>query len=347
MSASSEGLYRAIFEASPDGVVVVDDTGVIVDLNLQAEELFGYARAELLGQPVEVLVPEGVREAHRARRKAYARDAHARPMGIGLDLKARRRGGGEVPVEISLSPLPTAEGTLVIATVRDMTQRNRLRDFGAGALRASEEERQRIARELHDDTAQRLSALLVQLEVLQRSASDDSWRKRLDGFRAELKEAAEGVRRIARGLRPPELEDAGVVAALRSHLRGVRESGALRVEVDLDPVDHLLGADAKLVLYRIVQEAVSNAVRHSGAGIVAVRLTREGSDVVALVEDDGSGFRPDDPAADGGGLGLLGMHERAATVDGGVAVESRPGHGTVVRVRIPAERADRADGNAN
>ena len=145
--------YDAVFRASPDGIVVVDETGRIRDVNPMAEQLFGYSRAELVGEEIETLVPGRVRGVHTANRLRYMTSPTARPMGIGMELAALRRDGSEIPVEISLSPLDTAQGVLVIATVRDVTQRRQLRDFGAAALRASEAERKHIARELHDDTA--------------------------------------------------------------------------------------------------------------------------------------------------------------------------------------------------
>lgn len=335
---SSDELYRAIFESAPDAVVVVDTDGEIQAVNEAAETLFGYARAELVGRPVEVLVPEPYREHHTAYRREYTDEPHPRPMGLGLDLLARHKDGTQIPVEISLNHLPRAAENLVIATIRDVTQRKRLREFGAASLRASEEERQRIARELHDDTAQRLATLLVRLRILERSGDDSDWRTMVGNVRDELKECAEGVRRIARGLRPPELEDAGVVAALRSHVRTVSESAGVRIDFESDPVDPVLSADTKLVLYRVVQEAISNAVRHSGADEVSIRVRRNRSRVEAVVEDDGTGFDPDRvKAGDSSGLGLIGMQERAAMAGGGLEVRSRPGEGTRVRVRLPME----------
>jgi signal transduction histidine kinase len=243
-------------------------------------------------------------------------------------------------VEISLSPLRLEEGgLLVIATVRDVTQRQRLRDFSAGALRASEEERQRIARELHDDPAQRLAALLVRLRLLGRAANEVEREEQVRDLRRDLEAAADSVRRIARGLRPPELEDAGVVMALRAHARSVEEGTDLELDLDLEPVDHLLTPDAKLVLYRVVQEALSNVVRHSGAAAARVEVRREGDRVVAVVQDEGSGFHVASAQRDGRRLGLIGMQERAMMVGGAVEIESSPGQGTRIRVEIPADFA--------
>src|SRR5437764_1007645 len=119
----SEARMGAILDATPDATVIVDGDGRIVRVNAQAERLFGYAREEVLGRPVELLLPERFRHAHVRHRASYLAAPHPRPMGANLDLYARRRDGSEVPVEISLSPLETAEGTLVISGMRDVTVR--------------------------------------------------------------------------------------------------------------------------------------------------------------------------------------------------------------------------------
>jgi PAS domain S-box-containing protein len=339
-SAFSAERYRAIFEASPDGVLVIDERGVIREVNAAAEEIFGYAPNELVGMHVDLLVPATVRAAHESHRRRYMADPHPRPMGIGMELRGLRRNGSEFPVEISLSPLVSSEApALVIATVRDVTQRKRLRDFSAGALRASEDERRRIARELHDDTAQRLASLLVQLRLLERAPAEERAR-RLEELREQMVEAADSVRQIARALRPPELEDSGVALALMAHARGLQERTGLEVELEIEPVDHVLARDAQLVLYRIVQEALSNVLRHSGVSSARVVVRRDGAHVQALVEDLGRGFEPGRPEGGSGGLGVLGMQERATMVGGEVRVESGPGQGTRVHVKIPVAHAD-------
>jgi len=130
--------YRAVFETAPDGIMVVSGDGVVRDLNPAVEGLFGYAREEVLGEPVEMLLPRAFREAHVEHRRRYQRNPHARPMGAGMELVARRKDGGEFPVEVSLSPWAHDGHDCVICMVRDVTERKRMRDFSEGALRSVE-----------------------------------------------------------------------------------------------------------------------------------------------------------------------------------------------------------------
>lgn len=331
----SEAGYRRVFEASPDGIVIVDRRGTIREANPRAIEMFGYPREELLGREVELLVPDSSRPVHRRERDRYVDDPEPRPMGAGRELEGRHRDGTVFPVEISLSPVRTDSGEMIIATVRDLRRRERLRDFGADALSAAEEERQRIARELHDDTAQRLSALLVRIRAEVR-ASEGEPPEVLEEIRSELLEITEGVRRIARGLRPPALQDAGLAAALQSHVRAVADGAPVDVELTVNRVDGILDQDAKLALYRIAQEALSNALRHSGAGRVEIVVRERDGDAHLEVRDDGQGFDVRQvPEAEGRGLGILGMYERAHGVGGELEIESSPDRGTTVRAVLP------------
>lgn len=340
-AGSDEGIeavgYRAVFRAAPDGILLVDPEGRIRDLNPKAEELFRWDRDELIGERVEVLVPEGVRDVHARHRKRYGDDPKPRPMGIGMELRGRRKDGTEFPVEISLSPIHRGDDVFVIATVRDVTQRSRLRDFGAGALRATEEERRRIARELHDDVAQRVATVLLRLRLAERAESEAEGDEILGTARTELAECSEAIRRLARGLRPPALEDAGLATAVRSHVRDRLEGEELEAEVEVTGGrEGGFDRDLELVVYRVVQEALSNVVRHADADRVRVRVARSGDGIVAEVEDDGRGFElPGTIETLESGLGLIGMQERAHAVGGELEIDTAPGEGTRVRMTAP------------
>ncbi|MEX2468015.1 MAG: PAS domain S-box protein [Gemmatimonadota bacterium] len=337
--------YRAIFLAAPDGCLVVDAEGTIHEVNPKGVALFGWSREELLGRPVEVLVPDSLGDRHRGHRGDFMEHPRDRPMGAGLDLRGRRKDGTTFPVEISLSPWRRgAEGVRVICMVRDVTDHRRLRDFSAGALRATEDERRRIARELHDDTAQRLATLILRLRTLAHEEDAAVRATLLEEIRGEIVETAEDVKRISRGLRPPELEEVGLALALRAHVRTLRERLGFEVDAELDEVDHFLDLTGRLAIYRIVQEALSNARRHAGAQHTSLRLFTDDGHVVAEVSDDGCGFDPASRMQLDRGLGLVGMRERATMIGGRLSIESAPGAGTTVSTSVPFHSRKDDDG---
>lgn len=256
-----------------------------------------------------------------------------------LERTAERVQAGDLSARVEPSDLADAEMERVTTTFNTMLAsgdhyRQRLREVAARALNAQEEERKRIARELHDGTAQTLAALRVRLRIA-RSLEDGEARKQLlERISADLGEAAEELRRIAQGLRPPALDMLGLAPAIESYARGVGETAGVSVVLELQPVEGLLSPDAELALYRIVQEALSNVARHSGAATVRVWLEPGRLSVTARIEDDGRGFAVRAEMTNGG-LGLYGMQERAAYVGGSVEIESEPGRGARVRVTIP------------
>ena len=327
--------YRAVFDSLPDGILIVDNEGLIRDMNAQTEALFGYKREELLGEPVERLLPPGLAGVHRHHRERFVKRPHVRPMGAGLDLRGRRRDGTEFDVEISLSPWAGGKGPRVICSVRDITAVKRLRDFSDGAIRSVEDERRRIAQDLHDDTAQRLATFLLHLRLLGMQLGEAAPTETLADMREEIHDIAEGVKRVARGLRPPELEEVGLAAAIQAHARRLRESSGLDVSTALADVDQRLSLDARVAVYRMVQETLSNVMRHSGSSTASVTLALDDDVVTLVVEDHGNGFSRERRAGGSTGLGLIGLQERALMAGGEVDIDSRPGQGTRVVVRLP------------
>jgi two-component system sensor histidine kinase UhpB len=209
------------------------------------------------------------------------------------------------------------------------------RRAGSAALHAQEEERARVARDLHDEVNQSLTGLLLRLEAAREAAPPE-----LEGELAETKALANQAMRelltLARQLRPTALDDLGLAAAIGGQVeqlgRGDIETD-LSVEGDFSDLDD----DAQLVVYRVAQEALSNAARHSDAGKVLVKLRRgDVSGVVLEVTDDGRGFAFEQSER---GLGIAGMRERALMVGGQLTIESRPGRGTTVRLTVPGESA--------
>ncbi len=328
-----DGHYRAVFDAAPDAVLIVDDRGRIADANTMAATMFGYASDELRGKPIEVLVPESGREKHMNARHEYQDSPHTRPMGIGLELRGRHREGHEFPVEVSLSPFTQDGRTFVIASARDISERKRIRALRTAVIKAAEAERARIARELHDDTAQRLAAAIIHLRLSGRVRGAD--RDEMDAaLRKDLAEIAEGVRRIARGLRPPELEEVGLESAVASWSRTLTEDTSLRVRIEADAVDAELTDEERLVFYRVIQEALTNARRHSDAGAVTVTIASDDGRILTRVRDDGRGFDTETALAEANGLGLHGMIERATMIGAEIEIVSSPDQGTEVWMAV-------------
>jgi two-component system sensor histidine kinase UhpB len=205
------------------------------------------------------------------------------------------------------------------------------RRAGSAALQAQEQERARVARDLHDEVNQSLTGLLLRLEALRESAPPEL-EAELAATKALANQAMRELLSLARQLRPTALDDLGLAAAIAGQVEQLAQ-GEVDAEIVTEGDFSALGDDPQLVLYRVAQEALSNAARHSGAGCVQVRLRRlESGGVELTVSDDGRGFAFDEAE---GGLGLAGMRERALLIGADLTIESRPGRGTTVRLNVP------------
>ena len=333
--------YRAVFEASPDAMLIVDPGGLIRDLNPQALTMFGWSREEMEGSGVELLVPDASRGRHEQHRLHYAGEPRPRPMGQGLELQALRKDGTTFPVEISLSPGKLASGPEhVICTIRDISAWQRMRWLSRIRVAAAEDERRHLSRELHDEFLQFLVAFKIRGKLL----ADEQGREERQRAWAVIADAIRGVKRMIRGLRSSELEQQGLVSALASFFRDIRKVHGVTIHAslrlnwvadELDPV-------TVLALYRIVQEAVTNAATHAHVSEASVMLRSADGMIITEIRDEGSGFELPDPGLprDDGHIGLVGMRERAEAVGGSLTVETSPGRGTTVRAAVPMVAPD-------
>jgi signal transduction histidine kinase len=196
-------------------------------------------------------------------------------------------------------------------------------------------ERRRLARELHDETGQALTSILLGLRGIEETKSADEMRQRVLQLRELVVQTLQDVRRLAVELRPKALDDFGLVPALERLAETVAEQTGIDVHVEAALGDTRLSEETETALYRIVQEALTNVVKHAQAQTVSVVLTKQKHRVVALIEDDGRSFDPAETSDER--LGLLGMRERIALVGGRLSVEPRPGEGTTIAVEVPAE----------
>jgi two-component system, NarL family, sensor histidine kinase UhpB len=205
------------------------------------------------------------------------------------------------------------------------------RRAGSAALQAQEQERARVARDLHDEVNQSLTGLLLRLEAA-REAAPPELERELAETKTLANRAMGELLSLARQLRPTALDDLGLAAAIGGQVEQLSR-GEVETELNSEGDFADLGDDAQLVVYRVAQEALSNAARHSGAGRIAVDLRRrEDGGVTLTVADDGRGFAFDEAER---GLGIAGMRERALLVGGELTIESRPGHGTTVHLTVP------------
>jgi signal transduction histidine kinase len=208
------------------------------------------------------------------------------------------------------------------------------RDSVRRVVEAQELERARLARELHDETGQALTSILLGLKPLERTAESAEARTALESVRELVISTLQDVRRLAVELRPSALDDFGLVPAVERLTETFREQSGLRVDLETQLGEERLPSEAETTLYRVIQEALTNVVKHSAAKRVSILLQRKNSAVVAVVEDDGAGFDPSDTRADA--IGLSGMRERVSLAGGRLQVESSPGAGTTVVAEVPS-----------
>lgn len=297
--------------------------------------MFGWPHDEMVGESVEMLVPQALRDDHRRHRSLYSRHPASRPMGLGMELQAVDKDGVGFPVEVSLGPSVDQFGELVVVcVVRGLAQSEVLRRVGAARVLAAESERKRISRELHDDVKQSLTAIQLHLAALvEMTSNTDHVAEMVVDIQHDLDRCHEALDRVIRDLMPVELEGHSLEFALRILCRRAEEDGFV-VDRDIRLVGNVLNSERRLAVFRIVQEALNNARRHSGAGRAKVRYWRDDQRLCAEISDAGAGFSPDDLEAHLA-IGLGVMRERSQILGGRLTVTSGPGFGTSVLLEVP------------
>jgi two-component system, NarL family, sensor histidine kinase UhpB len=255
-----------------------------------------------------------------------------------LEKVAARVEAGDTSARVEDTPFADprlARVTLLLNQLLDrlVDERQKLRNVAAHAFRAQEAERTRLARELQEEAAQRLANLLLRLRIA-RTAGVLTDGDEYEHLRAEILDVLAYLRDYATGLFPPALRELGIGASLTALARTLSETSHLRVVARADDVSGLLTADQELALFRIVQEAAGNAVRHAAASNIEISLCVCGAEVRACVQDDGVGFSPERALEALPCLGIVGMQERALYADGSLSIESAPGRGTRVCIAL-------------
>jgi len=333
----SENLpLESLLASAPDGFLIVDGGGSILWANPMAERLFGYERGELTGKGVDQLVPDRLRSTHSADRGRFRSNPRVRPMGLGLDLLARKKDGTEFPVEISLSPVAGAETLLVTAIVRDVTQRKKLEEE-RGVLEIeleTERERDRIAMDLHDGILQDIYASALTLELAVADEEDERFANAPAVERAinQLHDVVRDIRSYIFNLRPRQFSG-NLADALTDLAREFHQNSQIDTSADISSRGAIELPKA-VALFAIAHESLSNIQRHAKAKHVTISLRFKDGSGHLRIEDDGVGFKASRNLSEQH-RGLRNMASRAQSIDAKLKIDSTPGKGTRLSVVFP------------
>jgi PAS domain S-box-containing protein len=347
--SESEMRLNSIIASAMDAIITVDESQHIVLFNAAAERIFGCSAREAVGSPLDWLLPERFRAVHAQHVRRFGESgATVRRMGGDLVLAGRRLDGEEFPIDASISQATVNGRKYFTVILRDITERQRVAD----ALRQSHEElralyesmhevreaeRSRIARELHDELAQSLTALKMDASWIatQKPEEHSKLVTRAERMKSVIDNTVAAVRRIAADLRPLDLDELGVIPALEELSSSLAERTGLAVAFKPQIDDLNLREPHATALYRMVQEALTNVARHANASSVTLDIRLTNDTLLVRVQDDGQGFKPDPGRKS---LGVLGIRERARTLGGEARIFSPKEGGTVVEIEIPLER---------
>lgn len=333
---------RVVLDMAPVAMWIVEGERVVY-ANRATVDLFGVPdAASLCGQSIHALLraePPGALQAHLAHDEV----APSRPTVLTGTIA--RLDGGLRQVEIATTALPDHGRTVLQMAITDVTQRSaqaleqsrhrlELRRLAASVVEAREEERRRIARELHDELGQRLSALKMEIASLGSRGTQGMPSCRFDGMLEMVDDTVAALRRIAADLRPLMLDDLGLSSAIEWLARDAARRMDIEVTVHQPGEDPPLAPGADIALYRMVQEALTNVGRHAHATDVRITLRQEGNELVLVVHDNGRGF-PERAVGQDGRFGLLGIRERAIMLGGRLEIDNPPGGGGRITVRAP------------
>ena len=350
---TAQARLAGIIDSAMDAIITVDEDQRIILFNTTAEALFGCPQAEALGTPLSRFIPDRLRAAHRQHIRGFGEaGVSSRRMASQRIVTGLRRDNGEFPIDASISQVELDGRKYYTVIVRDVTERLRaeealrrskeeLHEIATVGATAREQEKSRIARELHDELAQSLTALRMDVEWLKSHgvAPEGPSAKKLTAMETMLERTIKATRRISADLRPLMLDDLGLVPAAQWLVENFRERHGIECGITITPPDLELVDPHATAVYRIMQESLQNAARHAKASRVDVELACIDSHVRLRVRDDGVGFDLANPRKPNS-FGLVGLRERAHLVDGEITIDTAPGRGTRIDVLIPL--ADRS-----
>lgn len=331
---ASEQRAEAIVETAVNAIITIDENCIIETTNSATERLFGYKREELIGRNINLLMPQPYRDRHNAYVRNYLHSGVKRIIGIGREVLGMRKDGSVFPIDLSVGEALLPSGRRIFTgIIRDLTERKALEDK---ILHISEEEQARIGQDIHDDLCQQLAAIGCLAKVAQKSLikSGCPEAQSLEEIVGLISKANTRARETSRGLMPVVVDSGGLMAALKELTENMSRAFEISCEFRYDNPVQIHDNKLSVQLFRIAQEAMSNAVKHGQATRIDVHLARQNGCIVLTIRDNGIGI-PDTPAK-GTGMGLLTMSHRAQMMGGSVKVEPRTGGGSQVICSVPA-----------
>ena len=348
--ARSEARLRGILDSAMDAIITVDSRQHIVLFNRAAEEVFSCPRDQAIGAPLAWFIPERFRHAHAGLVAKFGdTGASSRRMGAQRIVMGLRRNGEEFPIDASISHIVEEGEHFYTVILRDVTERTRaerqlreskeeIRTLALTASSVREQEKSRFARELHDELGQALTALKIDVGWLRGNLAQapDAVLAKLGAMQVLLDGTVAAARRISSDLRPLMLDDLGLVAACEWLAHNFQQRTGVPCELVLGAGDLDLPDPYATAVFRVLQESLTNIAKHAEASQVEATLERGEGTVILTVRDNGRGFRTSEPRKQGS-YGLVGLRERAFLLGGDIRIESEPGRGTYVEMRMPMD----------
>jgi PAS domain S-box-containing protein len=335
---ASETKFRALFESNLLPIIYWNEAGTIVDSNEAFLQLTGFTNEEVKAGKLQA--DPLISEDRFASKKAREDWNVTQKRLMQFEKQFVLRDGRHIPVLVTASLSGKRHSGM--AFLMDLTERKRteqtLRDLSARLIHGQEEERTRIARELHDDIGQRMALISIELEQLSQLTKESSQEQQslILKLSQQAREITTDVQHISHELHSPKLEHLGLVSAVKALCRDFSQHRKMRIEVNAQADFTSIPSDLAVCLYRVVQEALQNVIKHSQSPEARVDLHAYPDHIDIGIRDSGIGFDPDSPMARAG-LGLVSMRERLRLVQGTLVIESRPGQGTSIRIRVPLE----------
>ena len=334
----SESNFRNVFECALDAIWITDSEGNILNANESAASLTGYRLRDLKKSNLSLFIPA---ESLAVFREVQASLLEGQPLTTPYEQKVIRKDKVEIFIRVATNLITHSGNKAFQSIARDVTKEKRVYEslnyYLREITRAQEEERKRIARELHDSTAQTLIALMHKLENLLNDSGTWPIRqaKELWSLYENVRDVLQEVRRFSRDLRPSVLDDLGLVPALEWLLGELQNTYGIETSLKVTGIERRLPPEPELLLFRIVQESLANVAKHARATRARVEIELVNQIITVTISDNGIGFKPPEIMSNllfTGKLGLAGMQERVQLLGGSLKIESSPEQGTTVRI---------------